>query len=426
MNKALLHNFPAKLDKYGMQSIDDPDLMIGGRNDVDFFMVGMDLVKSGLVGAELRSDILSALILHDKLCMNIFDIIQLINLFGVDNCIRFLESKSFEVYDDLDTGSAALIIDSNKYKLTESRITDGDEKLKKISWLEATLSKLEINREPIKAEQIKQILMLLVSNTISSKNNYVSQLLLKEITHDIKNVNVTKLFDISSTDIDSISKNDLPKIMRLGHINKGLIDAKLIEADSIMIDGWGKTFLRGKLSPVMNDNALYSSVDIFRNIIMSGKGIPDLNLLFENKIIDANDIIDFRETVDGRLFRKWISGINYDPDAILSTLLNKKYPSLKSKITNHVRFIYPKVIGLIDPISGFVASVCDSYIVQKIMDGWHPSLFLDDELRFKIDQNIEFQKKQTKSDLLNKIKKVGRNDPCCCGSGKKFKKCCGR
>ena len=24
------------------------------------------------------------------------------------------------------------------------------------------------------------------------------------------------------------------------------------------------------------------------------------------------------------------------------------------------------------------------------------------------------------------IRKVGRNDPCSCGSGKKFKKCCGK
>jgi len=27
---------------------------------------------------------------------------------------------------------------------------------------------------------------------------------------------------------------------------------------------------------------------------------------------------------------------------------------------------------------------------------------------------------------LNKIQKIGRNDPCPCGSGKKFKKCCGK
>ena len=28
--------------------------------------------------------------------------------------------------------------------------------------------------------------------------------------------------------------------------------------------------------------------------------------------------------------------------------------------------------------------------------------------------------------IVNKAPKVGRNDPCLCGSGKKFKKCCGR
>ena len=28
--------------------------------------------------------------------------------------------------------------------------------------------------------------------------------------------------------------------------------------------------------------------------------------------------------------------------------------------------------------------------------------------------------------VVNKEKKVGRNDPCPCGSGKKYKKCCGR
>ncbi|MBQ1354769.1 MAG: SEC-C domain-containing protein, partial [Ruminococcus sp.] len=27
---------------------------------------------------------------------------------------------------------------------------------------------------------------------------------------------------------------------------------------------------------------------------------------------------------------------------------------------------------------------------------------------------------------VRKGKKVGRNDPCPCGSGKKYKKCCGR
>ena len=33
---------------------------------------------------------------------------------------------------------------------------------------------------------------------------------------------------------------------------------------------------------------------------------------------------------------------------------------------------------------------------------------------------------QKKSGTIIKDKKVGRNDPCPCGSGRKFKQCCGK
>lgn len=35
-------------------------------------------------------------------------------------------------------------------------------------------------------------------------------------------------------------------------------------------------------------------------------------------------------------------------------------------------------------------------------------------------------KEQKESGTIRKEKKVGRNDPCPCGSGKKYKKCCGK
>ena len=35
-------------------------------------------------------------------------------------------------------------------------------------------------------------------------------------------------------------------------------------------------------------------------------------------------------------------------------------------------------------------------------------------------------REQKQSGTVRKEKKIGRNDPCPCGSGKKYKKCCGR
>ena len=42
------------------------------------------------------------------------------------------------------------------------------------------------------------------------------------------------------------------------------------------------------------------------------------------------------------------------------------------------------------------------------------------------ERRKELYKQQKKSMTVVKGKKIGRNDPCPCGSGKKYKQCCGR
>ena len=42
------------------------------------------------------------------------------------------------------------------------------------------------------------------------------------------------------------------------------------------------------------------------------------------------------------------------------------------------------------------------------------------------ERRKELYREQKKSGTVVKEKKVGRNDPCPCGSGKKYKFCCGR
>ena len=46
-------------------------------------------------------------------------------------------------------------------------------------------------------------------------------------------------------------------------------------------------------------------------------------------------------------------------------------------------------------------------------------IFSEEELK-------KFYKEQKESTTIRKPKEIGRNDPCPCGSGKKYKKCCGR
>ena len=45
---------------------------------------------------------------------------------------------------------------------------------------------------------------------------------------------------------------------------------------------------------------------------------------------------------------------------------------------------------------------------------------------FSEEKRKELYMEQKKSGTIVKGPKIGRNDPCPCGSGKKYKKCCGR
>lgn len=42
------------------------------------------------------------------------------------------------------------------------------------------------------------------------------------------------------------------------------------------------------------------------------------------------------------------------------------------------------------------------------------------------EEKIEEITKQYKKDSIVRVNKIGRNEPCICGSGKKYKKCCGK
>ena len=65
------------------------------------------------------------------------------------------------------------------------------------------------------------------------------------------------------------------------------------------------------------------------------------------------------------------------------------------------------------------------YNMVEAKANWLYELPQWDEL-LTAERRKELYKEQKKSGTIVKEKKVGRNDPCPCGSGKKYKFCCGR
>lgn len=56
----------------------------------------------------------------------------------------------------------------------------------------------------------------------------------------------------------------------------------------------------------------------------------------------------------------------------------------------------------------------------------YESILTSDEISKEMKQSLLKELKMVAAESKNKNKKIGRNDPCPCGSGKKYKHCCGR
>ena len=164
------------------------------------------------------------------------------------------------------------------------------------------------------------------------------------------------------------------------------------------------------------------------------------------------------------LFTTWRDAAYYDED-------EKTVKELWAKYFEMEKDFYQKVLSDTKTIpTGKIADITEKYGVADIMfmtgiiDGMNDSLKepleledITEEIELKLDLDFEklymnmvgakadwlfnlpewepilsedvrkeLYKKQKASTTVVKEKETGRNEPCTCGSGKKYKKCCGK
>ncbi|WP_419193681.1 SEC-C metal-binding domain-containing protein [Kolteria novifilia] len=83
------------------------------------------------------------------------------------------------------------------------------------------------------------------------------------------------------------------------------------------------------------------------------------------------------------------------------------------------------VFRLEEADSGFVANVWNITNAQHASTGGLPEQAPETDIQKQQNAAIESSQDQGKPEpIRNRGKRVGRNDPCPCGSGKKYKNCC--
>ena len=164
-------------------------------------------------------------------------------------------------------------------------------------------------------------------------------------------------------------------------------------------------------------------------------------------LLDQWQSIAYDETADrGQLERFWGTYFQIEKE-IYEKLLSNPDEVVKGTVKELAEKYGQEVLTMI----GFLDGINESLLVEVPLDTVEEdtvvSLAFDKERLYKNmvaakadwlyelpqwkeifseEELKKLYKEQKESTTIRKAKKIGRNDPCPCGSGKKYKKCCGR
>ncbi len=252
--------------------------------------------------------------------------------------------------------------------------------------------------------------------------------LLTELDKNIKNYNGKKEFSIF---VDYAlfllaefkEKKTFPLILDLLSIPKldgylDLGDGLMENLSSIIVSVFDGDFK--DLNDIIQNKKIDSNI---RSVV-----IETYIYFYKNKLINKNDLIEY--------LRKIITLYKYNDEiynAILTIIINTRLiemiPDVQEMFDNDaidffVRGGYPEFIDYLFDYEDNLDDIDVITSVEDNMSWWYcftNNKKIDNE---KFEKELEkFIQKDLEDDIVD-YSKVGRNDPCPCGSGKKFKKCC--
>ncbi|WP_331691379.1 SEC-C domain-containing protein [Pseudomonas sp. ZY71] len=400
MSSILITNKVANKCRVKAKSLSDEE-------EVEFFYGFLD--KGEEVDAVVRgfvSAFFMSLVTHDDIYLKPGDLGVVLSTLGAENTLKLLDRKIVKVVFGADdfvvkSGKAALELSFMKFDWAE---------------LEGFEERLPERLHPTLRSRIVQY----VDNS-SVRADGFTEVALSELNGDFSRQDFRSQLDFKTSRVTQVDPHDGYRILRVSECAQSLIIQNKLSIDSIYQDAYVKDYANAKLGAFRNVVGS-DPIEGFEKVI-GAKGIPDIYYLYSKGVVSLDDILVCRESFNGSVFRKWYSNAEFDGQLLMSALLT---PVKQSAASRFIRLIYPNVIGVLNPFVGLGASVLDSYLVDKLVGGWRPSLFLDDVLKTTIDEKIRlFDRKSKMEEFVKRFGSIDRNESCPCQSGKKFKRCHG-
>jgi hypothetical protein len=408
MSSILLNNFPKKL---GFMSRHNENTKTWEREPSSFmgFHSTESEVNKGYISAIRK--LFVSLLLHDVIYLRHEDYISCFALLGFENMLALLERDVIKIVYDFHDYSFSF--DEGKYNLGIMT------RLAPMRDLHEGYTSISHENQALQARLrflTEKNQVLLNSSDNIKVDDSLARSIVEEVQRDVSNEKFCSHFEIDSQIFTT--KKALTSL-RICDTLTGYSLQKKLDVEAIVQDVFAKDYAKNKL---LISNFREETTECFESI-MTMKGIPDLFDLYTKDIISFDEILKIREKTQARVFRRWIEEKEYDPNEIVKELLKPCKSSINSKV---VSFIYPNIIGLLNPIAGVLAAATDSFFVKMVTDNWNPKLFLDENLSAFLDKKLQLHQKEQLKANRKKYGNLSEADPCYCGSGKIFIKCHGK
>lgn len=421
--KILLSNYPNIRQEV-------PFGQVGGREVIDI-QCGYDIqVDAHQVTLQIANDLITAILAYDKVYIegnHIWDVLQ---VFGSTYIEELLRADILHFIPD-NLINPVMMRESDKiwkpsfFPYSSAVANEKGETVFKPVQDEWSEIEITFYHKRIAGKEVQALLYLIDEKKKVIEQEKIKQLTLKETLHDLKNEPFVTANEILRKNKWGQTEYHQLNILRLHELNTVVVTAGLLGANALKTDGEISVLMGKKCASVFADK-LKDGVTAIQSILHK-KGFLDLGELFYNQVIDLEDILKLRNSLQGKLFRYWAMNDEYDEAQMQMDIMNSVHTVLGSKLSGAIRFVACSALGLVSSIPGIAASAIDSFILNKILNGWHPNFFLDDKVKERIDKCIQEKEDDAKKALLlERFKGVGRNEPCPCGSGKKFKQCHGK
>ncbi len=210
---------------------------------------------------------------------------------------------------------------------------------------------------------------------------------------------VGEKFSVSTNiDFNEISANQQAKDPNAGkytpaHITSAILDASI---GTIYASHYGGDYYTSNSESQIiqiKQHHLLKRTQINKDQIEGFKSVaindsPSVADVINNGERSFDEFLELLSSTDK--FKKWLRGKSPDENLVSAYLDDVTSSTWLNKIPGKsIRYVVSEIAGVVEPITGTVLSVTDSFFLDKIFGGWRPNQFVSKELSKFLNTNEE-------------------------------------